>query len=186
VRIAAETHYDVLGLPPRASADQIERAYRHAASVYDEDSVVTYSLLDGEERAAARTRVDEAYRVLRDAGRRRAYDAELGLDALAASAPGEIVPRGSTECPPPPPRVVLPEPVTGPDLRKFRESRAITLRDIATASKVGVRFLGYIEADRFDALPAPVYVRGFVQEYARAVGLDPRATAESYLARMAR
>jgi flagellar biosynthesis protein FlhG len=76
--------------------------------------------------------------------------------------------------------------VTGGDLKRVRESRAITLRDIAAASKIGVRFLEYIEDERFDALPAPVYVRGFVQEYARVVGLDPRRTAESYVARMAR
>ena len=182
MRIAAETHYDVLGLPPRATPDEVERAYRHAVSLYDEESVVTYSLLDAEERAAARARVEEAYRVLRDGARRQAYDAEAGVPA-EARAKGAYHPRG-TECAPPPPRVVLPDPVTGEDLRKVRESRAITLRDIATASKIGVRFLGYIEADRFDALPAVVYVRGFVQEYARVVGLEPRRTAESYVARM--
>ena len=59
-------------------------------------------------------------------------------------------------------------------------------REIAAESKVGGAHLEYIEADRFDRLPAPVYLRGFLQEYARVVGLDPRATAESYLARMPR
>jgi len=79
---------------------------------------------------------------------------------------------------------VLPDPVTGPDLKRFRESRGISLREIATASKVGIRYLEYIEAERKDVLPAPVYLRGFVQEYARVVGLDPRQTAESYVARV--
>ena len=82
--------------------------------------------------------------------------------------------------------VVLPDPVTGPDLKRFRESRGISLRDIATASKVGVRYLEYIEAERVEVLPAPVYLRGFVQEYARVVGLDPRPTADSYLSRIGR
>ena len=61
----------------------------------------------------------------------------------------------------------------------------VRLEDIAATSKVGVRYLEYIEADRFDRLPAPVYLRGFVQEYARVIHLDPRRTAESYLAYVA-
>ena len=75
-------------------------------------------------------------------------------------------------------------PMKKKDLKRFRESRGIGLREIATASKVGVRYLEYIEADRSEVLPAPVYLRGFLQEYARAVGLDPKKTAESYLVRM--
>ena len=82
--------------------------------------------------------------------------------------------------------VVLAEPVTGPALRRFREQVGVALRDIATRSKVGVRYLEYIEQDRHRDLPAPVYLRGFLQEYARAVGLDPRRTAEDYLARLSR
>jgi cytoskeletal protein RodZ len=60
----------------------------------------------------------------------------------------------------------------------------VTLQQIAALSKVGVRTLESIETERLAILPAPVYLRGFVQEYARALGLDPRATADSYLARI--
>ncbi|HUG53502.1 MAG TPA: helix-turn-helix domain-containing protein [Vicinamibacteria bacterium] len=178
-----ETHYDVLGLGPRATAEQVERAYRHAAGLYHEEALATYSLLDHEERHAARARVEEAYGVLRDPERRRRYDASLGLGGESTPATFPAAAGGPALRPAP---TVLPDPVTGEDLRRFRESRGIPLRQIATSSKVGVRFLEYIESERLEALPAPVYLRGFVQEYARAVGLDPRSTAESYLARVAR
>jgi hypothetical protein len=46
-------------------------------------------------------------------------------------------------------------------------------------------FLEYIEEDRFAFLPPPVYLRGFLQEYARLVGLDPREVADRYLERIA-
>jgi flagellar biosynthesis protein FlhG len=82
--------------------------------------------------------------------------------------------------------VVLAEPVTGPALRRFREQVGVSLRDISNRSKVGVRYFEYIEQDRHADLPAPVYLRGFLQEYARAVGLDPRCTAEAYLVLVAR
>jgi curved DNA-binding protein CbpA len=184
VSAPAETHYGVLGIGLRATPEQVERAYRHAAGLYDEEALATYSLLDAEERQQARERVEAAYAVLRDAARRHQYDVSLGL-VSAASAPAYAAAPESAAGPARPPIVVLPEPVTGPDLKRFRESRGISLRDIAAASKVGIRYLEYIEAERCELLPAPVYLRGFVQQYARTVGLDPRPTAESYLARIA-
>jgi len=78
------------------------------------------------------------------------------------------------------------QPVTGPDLRRVREEKGVALKDISFASKIGVRFLEHIEADRHAQLPAVVYLRGFLQEYARAVGLDPQRTAGSYLSRLSK
>src|SRR6185503_2980278 len=49
---------------------------------------------------------------------------------------------------------VLPEPITGAVLRRYREERGISLRDIANQSKIGTRYLEYIEGDRHDMLPA--------------------------------
>ena len=178
-----ETHYGVLGIGPRATPEQVERAYRHAAGLYDQDSLATYSLLDVEEREQARERVEAAYAVLRDAARRHQYDVSLGI-VSPTSAPAFAPAPAGAPGPDRPPVVVLPDPVTGADLKRFRESRGITLREISTASKVGIRYLEYIEAERKEVLPAPVYLRGFVQEYARVVGLDPRPTAESYVARV--
>jgi flagellar biosynthesis protein FlhG len=98
--------------------------------------------------------------------------------------------------PPPPPRpalpaprspsppALLPEPVTGATLKRFREERGVALADISARTKVGVRFLEYIEADRHADLPALVYLKGFLGEYARYLGLDVRRTVESYLSRV--
>lgn len=174
----AETHYEVLDVPRGAPVDRIEAAYQQGRALYDEAAVATYSLLDPDERRAARARIDEAYRVLSDPSRRAAYDRELGLPPAPAPPPTAVYdPSRRTG-------QVLADPVTGADLKRFREACGVTLASIAAVSKVGSRTLEDIEADRFDRLPAPVYVRGFVQEYARAVGLEPRATAESFLARM--
>jgi flagellar biosynthesis protein FlhG len=178
-----ETLYGLLGIGPRATPEQVERAYRHAAGLYDDDALATYSLLDMEERQQARERVEAAYGVLRDAARRHEYDVSLGI-VSATSVPTFASVPTITPGPERVPVVVLPDPVTGPDLKRFRESRGISLREIATASKVGIRYLEYIEAERREVLPAPVYLRGFIQEYARVVGLDPRPTAESYVARV--
>jgi phosphoenolpyruvate carboxylase len=71
-------------------------------------------------------------------------------------------------------------------LRRYREERGVSLREIANQSKIGTRYLEYIEGDRHDMLPAAVYLRGFLQEYARALGLDPRRTANAYMAQFPR
>ena len=62
-------------------------------------------------------------------------------------------------------------------------ARGMSLRHIATVTKVGLRYLEYVEEDRFAFLPAPVYLRGFLQEYARLVGIDPRRAADAYMKR---
>ena len=44
-------------------------------------------------------------------------------------------------------------------------------------------YLRFIEDEHFEALPAAVYVRGFVMGYATCVELDAKQVAASYMAR---
>ena len=74
----------------------------------------------------------------------------------------------------------------GARLRRCRVRRGLELEQIAAITKVNPRYLACIEEDRFDELPAPVYVRGFVHAYARCLGLDPAPVAAAYLERFER
>lgn len=58
-------------------------------------------------------------------------------------------------------------------LRQQRELREITLREISDATKISLRYLEALEDERFDLLPAPVFAKGFLRQYARYVGIDP-------------
>lgn len=58
-------------------------------------------------------------------------------------------------------------------LRQQRELREITLREISDATKISLRYLEALEEERFDLLPATLFARGFLRQYARYVGLDP-------------
>jgi len=66
-------------------------------------------------------------------------------------------------------------------LRTQREARGVSLAAVAESSKISTRYLEALEGDRFDALPAPVFVRGFLREYARVVGLDGDEVVNFYL-----
>ena len=68
----------------------------------------------------------------------------------------------------------------GEFLRQERERRGITIEQVASATKISVRLLHSIEADRYGELPAKPFVRGFVQSYARFVGLDAAEVLARY------
>lgn len=68
----------------------------------------------------------------------------------------------------------------GEELRREREIRGISLKEIADATKISKRFLESIERNDHAALPAPVFTRGFVREYARYLGLNAEEIVNRY------
>jgi transcriptional regulator with XRE-family HTH domain len=68
----------------------------------------------------------------------------------------------------------------GEELRREREIRGISLKEIADATKISKRFLEAIERNDHTTLPAPVFTRGFVREYARYVGLAAEDMVNRY------
>jgi len=61
----------------------------------------------------------------------------------------------------------------GEYLRKERETREISIDDVAKATKIQKRLLIALEENRLDQLPSRAFVRGFIRLYAQKVGLDP-------------
>jgi cytoskeleton protein RodZ len=50
-------------------------------------------------------------------------------------------------------------------LRSLRESKGGSLEEMARSTRVGLRHLEALEADKLGELPAPVFVRGFIRAY---------------------
>jgi hypothetical protein len=72
---------------------------------------------------------------------------------------------------------------TGEALRRVREARGLTTQQIAERTKVTRYHVENIEAERFSALPAPVYLRGILLAVARELRLDGLKVARAYLER---
>lgn len=64
------------------------------------------------------------------------------------------------------------EPGVGFLLKQAREAAGVSLADVAARLKLSMRQLEAIEADDFQSLPGPIFVRGFVRNYARFLALD--------------
>jgi flagellar biosynthesis protein FlhG len=200
--LPSDSHYELLEVPPTASFEDIRRANRRIREIYGAESIAISGLYDPASLEAVHRRLDLAYTTLMDAAKRKEYDLELFPDGV----PMPVTPSSGsdarnlghrTDAPARPPAKVddqaavrppMPEltPITeftGPLLRQIREAVGVELREIAEKSKIGMAYLHALEGEIFAKLPAAVYVRGFLSEYARALGLDAERVKQTYLAR---
>jgi cytoskeletal protein RodZ len=72
-------------------------------------------------------------------------------------------------------------PSFGETLKRERELRQISLREISEATKVNLRYLDALERDDFRHLPGGVFNKGFVRAYAQFIGVDPETMVNAYL-----
>jgi len=70
----------------------------------------------------------------------------------------------------------------GTKLRQARERKGITLRDIASRTKISVAVLESLERTDIAKLPGGIFTRAFVKSYAKEVGLDPDVMVEEFIA----
>jgi cytoskeletal protein RodZ len=68
----------------------------------------------------------------------------------------------------------------GASFKKARESKGISLDQIAKETRISTRFLAAIENEEFHLLPGGVFNKGFVRNFAESVGLDPDQALAEY------
>jgi hypothetical protein len=182
--------FRLLGISPDAGAEELDRAYHRARAIYSEGSLATYSMMDETERAAMRERIEEANMRI-GAGIARLREASFNAaDAAPAEAPfapaavPSVAPAAAPrEAAAPAPESLDWESPPGPQLRRIREGRGITLQQIAAATRVRAIHFSNIEEEKVSELPSTVYLRGFLLEYARFIRLpDPEGAVVRYLA----
>jgi cytoskeletal protein RodZ len=60
----------------------------------------------------------------------------------------------------------------GKYLKAERESQNLSLQEVSESTKIRELLLRALEEDRYDLISSPVYVKGFLDAYARYLGLD--------------
>jgi hypothetical protein len=69
----------------------------------------------------------------------------------------------------------------GEVMKRERELRQITLREISEATKINLRYLDALERNDFRHLPGGVFNKGFVRAFAQHIGVDPESMVNAYL-----
>lgn len=192
--LSDQNHYEILEVPHGASLDDIERAYHLARSTYSSGSLAGHSVFGEGDVEVMRERIEAAYRTLSDPEARSAYDEEMARrreeepSYLPMPDPAALV-AAVTDAVESVESLELDElddddgEFDGPRLRRLRLRHGVDLDQIAAVTKVNPTYLRFLEDERFDDLPAAVYVRGFVMGYASCIGLDPQRVAKSYMRR---
>lgn len=202
-RLDELSFYEVLEISPRATQGEIREAYERAKRIYTRDSIAIYSLLDENEIEEMCRLIEKAYETIGNEKRRREYDRMLGgveLEEIVQHAPPEHPFQPDTPLPTPNSRDLDPDcqkrvreivarsgfEYTGSGLREIRETLGLDLREISTRTKVSRTNLEFIETEDFNRLPALVYLKGFVTEYAKCLDLETSRVVEEYLSRYRR
>ncbi|PYR58583.1 MAG: hypothetical protein DMF91_16875 [Acidobacteria bacterium] len=73
-----------------------------------------------------------------------------------------------------------PREAFGPNLRRLRIQRGISLHQIAAETKVSADLWDGLEHNNFDRWPGGIFARAYVREYARLIGADPESTVDDF------
>ena len=200
-------YYEILKIPMTSSYFEIKRAYKNALSLYNENSIVTYSLFSKEERERVIEDIENAFSTLSNDKKRAAYDQML-VDSgqVETSIPSAEQPFVS---PPPSPsytsinenqlysrvkeklqtqdvktlsdEILLKELLSGDDLKKLREAVDVKLKEIQYITKISASVLMAIEENLFEELPPETYLKSFLRSYAKILQIDPKKVIDGYL-----
>jgi curved DNA-binding protein CbpA len=209
-RITAQNYYELLDVSPQASTQEVRWAYDQAMSIYAADSLPTYSLLPEKERELILSRLVDAFKTLTNGQLRAEYNQlllesgeliaeELGPSSLEESGTingkmGEVNVESllsgerTTESPVPSAEdsfdlIDIDFTVSGWDVQALRIAREISVEDINRKTNIPKKTLEDIEEERFEELPALVYLKGFLRAYARILNVNESQMVDGYVKR---
>ena len=204
-------YYQILQVPANARADEIKIAYRDALAIYEAESTATYSLFSEAQRERLLQAIETAFDCLINEDKRAVYNQMLidtgQMESAIFSRESQSKPavHGDTRttskekslgqwveknADTPEIRqkieaILAKEMISGYDLKQLRKAYGIGISEIYAITKISGDSLKRIEADRFDDLPAEIYVRQFLKAYAEVLQIDPGHVVDSYLKSMA-
>ena len=176
-----QNFYELLEVAPDASHEQLARAYATVKRTFGNNALGTHSLFDASERNELLKRLDEAWNTLSNPERRARYDRDVLGRAPAFLTFGDERHGSARELQSPPAPPLAMTEVTGATLRARREAIGMPLQEIARNTRISIAYLQFIEEDHVKGLPHDAYLRGYLTQYAKALGLDPQVVADGYL-----
>lgn len=68
----------------------------------------------------------------------------------------------------------------GQELKRERELRGISLKEISNATKIHIKFLQALEEDRLEVMPSKFFTKALLRSYAKVVGLEEDSVLNRY------
>ena len=68
----------------------------------------------------------------------------------------------------------------GPNLRRVRIQRGVSLQQIATETNVSDVLWAAMEKNDFSRWPNGIFARAYIRDYARIIGVDPDGTVDEF------
>jgi len=200
-------YYEVLEVQPSASQHDMTLAYEKAKRTYSPQNAALYSVFTEDEAKSLRSLIEEAYSVLGNQSYRNIYDRRLQSKSYSGSdlslesikkASEELFSENSilekvvpihkiTNLPDYEKNETLEGQIkmanewSGDLLRKVREYKKYSLELLHEKTKVNPWYIAALERMEPENLPAPVFVRGYVLQMAKTLGLDEKQVADSYM-----
>ena len=203
-------HYEALEIPPGASPFEVSQAYKDALSIYNEDSLITYSFFDDDERDLILKKIEKAFLTLIDPIKRTTYDRKL---VRSGEADESILTKKQRKKPislfqTKYPRnkgihlkkirkkiaakdmkklsneIFSSDVISGTDLKNLRESVGIDLQEVFEVTRVNIPTLKSIEENEFDKLPPIIYLKNFLKSYSDIFQLDSTTIIDGYIKNM--
>lgn len=173
-------YYEILGVSPSASMEEIETAYQRARQIYSSGNPEFQSSFDEEEAAELMAWIEEAYhevsRRIRNQNSFVTAPPKYQFDLESDDASVEELIDSQLED-----ELIKTSFYDGLLLKKVRLKKNISLNYISNKTCIGVHHLIAIEANDFQLLPAAVFVRSYVKQLAQILGLDTKDVSDSYM-----
>jgi DnaJ-class molecular chaperone len=209
-KLTEQDYYNLLDISPKASFGEVRSAYDQAISIYTTDSIATYTLFTEQEREVILSRLAEAYKTLTNSQLRKEYDhlliergerspQEMGFLSSEDSneASGKLLEvsvesltqkqrEAKDEAFPSNTNLSLFDSqisVTGKIIKAIRTTQEISLEEIFKQTNISRETLEDIEEERFEKLPALVYLRGFLKTYANILQVNQTEMVDGYVKR---
>lgn len=191
-------YYDILELTASSAQNEVTKAYDRVKATYSGDNPAIYTIFSEQEARALLILIEEAYSVLGNKNLRSIYDqrllsgrfhnTDLSYEAiLSASKQLFVEPRQEEKKNAYEKDEVFETEVSvraiwdGEFLRKVREYKKIPVSKMSDITKINSYYVKAIENMDPDSLPAPVFIRGYVVQIAKVLGLDEKKVADSYM-----
>ena len=194
-------YYDILEVGPHTPQHEITTAYERARVTYSGENPAIYSMFSEVEAREILQMIEEAYSVLGNKTLRAIYDEKIvqsrksvDLSFEAIKAESKLI---SVELPKKPtPKAAAPNVPRdmnfeneylnwtdwdGEKLQRVREYKHISYERMSEITRISAYYLNALEKMEPDKLPAVVFVRGYIIQIARTLGLPEKVVVDSYI-----